>query len=102
MSTPALTIANAALDAVGYHRTTPRAEIRPEHWHLIEALDKARDAELDAEDEKRRTENQIRRANAAGLALKLLRQKLERCAPEHTAALQAQIAAILAAHPTLS
>jgi len=36
--------AKAALDAAGYPFGTPRIEIRPEHWHLIEALDAAQEA----------------------------------------------------------
>lgn len=49
-TSPAIEAANAALDALGYTRQTPRAEIKPEHWHLIEELDAATEAALDAAD----------------------------------------------------
>ncbi len=102
LTSPTIEAAKAALDAAGYHRGTPRDQIRDDHWPLIETLEAAIDKALDAEDEQRRTESQRRRQHAAQIALKKLRYKLDTCEPQHQADIAGQIAAILKAHPTLA
>lgn len=64
-------VANEALDAAGYDRTTPRSQIREEHWPLIVALDAAVDSFLDTQEAARKLEIETMEEATLRIARKL-------------------------------